>query len=158
MLFKSLFWHLWTTYTHYTYTKFWNSRSFFLLKMRKNPEMQLEKFKIHAKTQLDWFFIISFKKRFRVQSLKRYWIPRRRKKVQKNGAVLWLYWCWQEYFKQLKKNHDTKDQYIPYIKCTDEKKHFSTFHSEIFFIQQHRQCAPNQINKKNKRLIYKKYT
>ena len=48
----------------------------------------------------------------------------------------------------LKKTHDNKDQYIPYIKCTDEKKHFSTFHSEIFFIQQHRQCAPNQINKK----------
>ena len=27
----------------------------------------------------------------------------------------------------LKKNHDNKDQYIPYIKCTDEKKTFSNF-------------------------------
>ena len=133
------------------HTKFWNSRSFFLLKMRKNPEMQLEKFKIHAKTQLDWFFIISLKKKISCTIFKKILNSTKKKKsAKKYGAVLWLYWCWQEYFKQFKKKSWQQGSiYSIYYKVYGwKKKHFSTFHSEIFFIQQHRQCAPNQINKK----------
>ena len=136
MLFKSLFWHLWTTYTHYTYTKFWNSRSFFLLKMRKNPEMQLEKFKIHAKTQLDWFFIISFKKRFRVQSLKRYWIPRRRKKSAKKWSsavtILMLARIWLCIKTILKKSGQQGSIYSIY-KVYGWKKTFFNFSQWDFF-------------------------